>query len=115
MIRMEQVTRENGDQAVVDGELDVPRNVVQLRGVASVDFVLEAIRNVGDGKSAPHPRVLIAMPKEQLCGGQKSTLVEALVDGPPGLGDHTTLVVRKGENTGYELVESGRRACFRLG
>jgi len=96
---MQRVAREDGEERVVDRELNEPGDVLPSRPVAPVaGRAVQALRNVGPSEGPAGARVRLPSSREGLDGSAHSRLVERLVHGSPRLGYGQPLVVAQLED-----------------
>lgn len=104
---MQPVAREDGQEAVVDRELNGAGDVIQLGSLAfGESLALERGRDVRTSERTSRLGVELPSPDEELARCLERPLVERLVDRTPGRRNRHALGVREGEDTGHERVHS---------
>lgn len=107
---MHGVAREDGEERVVDRELNEPGDVLPACSVTLVaDRAVQALRYVRPSEGAASARVRFASSRKRLRGGPQSRLVERFVHGSPRLGHRQPLVVRQLEDSFEKALHRRRR------
>ena len=105
---MQSVTREDGEERVVDRELHEPGDVLPPCAVGLVaGRVVQARRYVRPSEGPASAGVRFASSRERLRGGPQSRLVERFVHRPARLGHGQPLVVRELEDAFEKVLHRG--------